>query len=291
MLIELKGGFIMGKYVLYEKEDRVAIITLNRPERRNALGAEMRRDLLAALKAAEEDEGVRAMIVTGAGDIWSSGADMTNPMGKEANHTVEEWLLFKRQLFLDQLWVRNMSKPTISAVKGYCLGAAFEWCLNMDMIIAAESARFGGPELHHGSIQLTRLPYYVGFQMAKKMYLTGDMITGKEAERIGLVMECVPDDKLMEVALKLGNRISKNSPQAIMFNKWMIDGVADSMGWMNALSQGTMWDAVCHSVMRQPHTETAKLFEISREQGVKGFIKAREANFPPEEVAHGMVYR
>ena len=93
-----------------------------------------------------------------------------------------------------------------------------EWCLNMDIIIAAESARFGGPEVHHGSIQLTRLPYYVGFQQAKKMYLTGDMITGKEAERIGLVTECVPDDKLMEVALKLAKRISKNSSQTIMFN-------------------------------------------------------------------------
>jgi enoyl-CoA hydratase/carnithine racemase len=184
-----------------------------------------------------------------------------------------------------------MSKPTISAVKGYCLGAAFEWCLNMDMIIAAESARFGGPELHHGSIQLTRLPYHVGFQMAKKMYLTGDMITGREAERIGLVMHCVPDDELMAVALRLARRISRNSPQAIMFNKWMIDSVADSMGWMNALSQGTVWDSVCHSVMHQPHTETAGLFAISKEKGVREFIKAREANFPPDEVADGMVYR
>jgi enoyl-CoA hydratase len=279
-------------YVLYDKQDRVAIITLNRPERKNALNAEMRRDLLAAFKTAEEDEAIRTMIVTGAGDVWSAGADMgSDTTGSDPSHTVEEWLLFKRQLFLDQLWVRNMSKPTISAVKGYCLGAAFEWCLNMDMIIAAESARFGGPELHHGSIQLTRLPYYVGFQMAKKMYLTGDMITGREAERIGLVMECVPDDQLMECALRLAKRISQNAPHALMFNKWMIDSVADSMGWMNALSQGTMWDAVCHSVMRQPHTESSGLFKISKEKGVREFIRAREAKFPPEEVADGMVYR
>ena len=284
----------MGDYefVLYEKTDRVAVITLNRPEKRNVLGKEMRRDLLAALRAAEEDSDIRSVIVTGAGNVWSAGADLgSNPTGKDPSHTVEEWLLVKRQLFLDQLWVRNMSKPTISAVKGYCLGAAFEWCLNMDMIIAAESARFGGPELHHGSIQLTRLPYHVGFQMAKKMYLTGDMITGREAERIGLVMHCVPDDKLMDVAMRLARRISRNSPQAIMFNKWMIDSVADSMGWMDALSRGTVWDSVCHSVMHQPHTETAGLFDIAKDKGVREFIKAREANFPPDEVADGMVYR
>ncbi|MFC1886957.1 enoyl-CoA hydratase/isomerase family protein [Thermodesulfobacteriota bacterium] len=279
------------KYVLYEKQDRVAIITLNRPEKKNALNAELRRDMLAAFRAAEEDEGIRAVIITGAGGVWSAGADMTPSAGKAPTHTVEEWMLVKRQLFLDQLWVRNMSKPTISAVEGYCLGAAFEWCLNMDMIIAAQSARFGGPELHQGSIQLTRLPYYVGFQMAKKMYLTGDMITGKEAERIGLVMECVPDEKLMETALKLAKRISQNSPQAIMFNKWMIDSVADSMGWMDALSQGSRWDAIGHAVSHHPHTETAGLFKISKEKGVREFIKAREEKFPPEEVADGMVYR
>jgi len=278
--------------VLFEKQDRVAVITLNRPEKRNVLNARMRQELMAALQAAEEDEGIRAIIVTGAGGVWSAGAELgSDPTGSERSHTVEEWLLSKRRLFLDQLWVRNMSKPTISAVKGYCLGAAFEWCLNLDMIIAAESARFGGPELHHGSIQLTRLPFYVGFQMAKKMYLTGDMITGREAERIGLVMECVPDDELMETALRLARRISQNSPQALMFNKWMIDSVADSMGWMNALSHGTTWDAVCHSVMHQPHTETAGLFKISKEKGVREFLKAREAKFPPEEVARGMVYR
>lgn len=274
--------------VLFEQQDRVAVITLNRPEKRNVLSPQMRQELMEALRAAEEDEGIRAIIVTGAGTAWSAGAEMGRDSENERSNTVEEWLMSKRKLFLDQLWVRNMSKPTISAVKGYCLGAAFEWCLNLDMIIAAESARFGGPELHHGSIQLTRLPYYVGFQMAKKMYLTGDMITGKEAERIGLVMECVPDDELMETALRLAKRISQNSPQALMFNKWMIDSVADSMGWMNALSQGSTWDAVCHSVMRQPHTETAQLFDI---KGVREFLKAREAKFPPEEVARGMVYR
>lgn len=279
------------KYVLYEKDDRVAIIRLNRPERRNALGGQMRQDLLDAFRESEQDEGIRAMIVTGTEGIWSSGADMTRDAERGERNTVEDWMFFKRQLFLDQLWMRNLSKPIIAAVQGYCLGAAFEWCLNMDIIIAAESARFGGPEVHHGSIQLTRLPYYVGFQMAKKMYLTGDMITGKEAERIGLVTECVPDDKLMEVALKLAKRISKNSPQTIMFNKWMIDSVADAMGWMNALAHGSFYDAVCHAVMHHPHTETAKLFKIGDEKGVKEFIRAREAPFPPEEVANRMVHR
>ncbi|MFC1953960.1 enoyl-CoA hydratase/isomerase family protein [Chloroflexota bacterium] len=281
------------KYVLYEKDDRVAIITLNRLERRNAIGGDMRQDLLAAFREAEQDKGIRAMVVTGAGGIWSSGADMTGSMGlgSEATDTVEEWVLYKKQVFHDQLWMRSLSKPIIAAVQGYCLGAALEWCLNMDMVIAAEGARFGAPELHHGSIQLTRLPFHVGLQMAKKMYLTGDMITGKEAERIGLVMECVPDDKLMEVALGLAKRISKNSPQAILFNKSMIDSVADAMGWMNALSHGSLWDAVAHAVMQHPHTETARLFQIHREKGVKDFIMTREASFPPEEVPYGMVYR
>ena len=95
----------------------------------------------------------------------------------------------------------------------------------------------------------------------------------------------------MEIALKLAKRISKNSPQTIMFNKWMIDSVANAMGWMNALDHGSLFDAVGHVVMHHPHTETAKLFKVGEEKGVKEFIRVREEPFPPDEVAHGMVYR
>ena len=288
------------KYVLYEKDDRVAIITLNRPERKNAMGPEMRESLFAALEEAEQDEGVRAIIVTGAGGSWSAGADLkgdsigTGPSKSAAKgegaETLEEWVTWKRQVFLDQMWMRNLSKPIIAAVRGYCLGAAFEWCLNMDMIIAAESARFGTPESRHVS-QQTRLPFVVGLQMAKKILLTGDMITGREAERIGLVMECVPDDELMEVALRLARRISMNSPQMILFIKGMVDSIADAMGWMNALAHAGLWDAMGHGIAHQPQVESSGIFQAREEKGTKGFIAARDALYPPEGVPYGMVHK
>ena len=180
-------------------------------------------------------------------------------------------------------------KPIIAAVNGPVLGMAFELLLTMDILIASEEAIFGAPEVRHGSTETTCLPFIVGGQMAKRLYLTGDRIDAKEAYRIGLVTEVVPADKLMETALRLAKRIAKVPRHAVMMNKLMIDGVVDDMGFMNALSRAALYTGMGHYLMRQPHADNAKLFSIRAEKGAKAFIEARDSNFPPEEGLPGTV--
>jgi len=275
------------KYVLYEKDEGVAVITLNRPERRNALGSEIREGLNAALQDARDDDEIRAIVVTGAGTAWSAGADVqaSRPGAGRQWHfgTLEGSLKSAQKQFLDHLWIHFFPKPIIAAVNGYCLGVAFELCLNMDIIIASEEASFGAPEVKHGSTDATRAPFIIGSQMAKRLYLTGERIDAKEAYRIGLVTEVVPADKLMETAIGLAKRIAKVPRHAVMMNKLMIDGVVDDMGFMNGTSRSTLYSAMCHYLMTQPHTESAKLFETLSEKGAKAFIDERETRFKPEE--------
>lgn len=298
------------KYVLYEEDEGVAIITLNRPERRNALGAELRADFDAALQAAYEDDEIRAIIVTGAGTAWSAGADLQGSSDKtdekeQYSHssfqnylwrvdpgqfdTLEKSLKHSQSAFLHYMWMHFFPKPIIAAVNGPVVGMSFEVLLTMDIIIASEKAFFGAPETRHGSIETTRLPFLVGPQMAKRLLLTGDRIDAKEAHRIGLVLEVVPHDKLMETALKLAKRIAKVPRNAIMMNKLMIDGVIDDMGYMNAVSRSALFSAMGHYLMRQPYTDSAKLHNILKEKGAKAFIDARDAAFPPEDSLPGTV--
>jgi len=279
------------KYVLYEEDEGVAVITLNRPERRNAFGTELRQEFYTALQAASDDDEIRAIVVTGAGTAWSAGADVTPEPGQVSSQfeTLEGSVQYSQKSFLHHLWMRFFPKPIIAAVNGPCVGMAFELCLNMDIIIASEKAIFGAPEIRHGSIEFTRMPFIIGSQMTKRLYLTGDRIDAKEAYRIGLVIEVVPADKLMETTLRLAKRIAKVPRHAVMMNKLMIDGVVDDMGFMNALSRAALYTGMGHYLMRQPSADSAKLFKILQEKGPKAFIEARDSNFPPEEGLPGTV--
>ena len=281
------------KYVLYEKDEGIAVITLNRPERRNALGSEIREGLNAALQDARDDDEIRAIVVTGAGTAWSAGADVqaSRPgAGRQWQFgTLEGSLKSAQKQFLDHLWMHFFPKPIIAAVNGPCVGMSFELLMNMDIIIASEKAIFGAPEVRHGSIEFTRMPFIIGSQMTKRLYLTGDRIDAKEAYRIGLVTEVIPADKLMETAIGLAKRIAKVPRHAVMMNKLMIDGVVDDMGFMNALSRAALYTGMGHYLMRQPSADSAKLFKILQEKGPKAFIEARDSNFPPEEGLPGTV--
>ena len=279
------------KYVLYEKDERVVVITLNRPERRNAFGLELRQDFNAALQAAYDDSEIRAIIVTGAGTAWSAGADLSNEPGGpvEQFEKLETSVRYSQRAFLNQLWMRFFPKPIIAAVNGAAVGMSFELLLNMDIIIASEKAIFGAPEVRHGSIEMTRLPFIVGAQMAKRLLLTGDRINAKEAYRIGLVTEVVPAEKLMETALRLAKRIAKIPRHAIMMNKLMIDGVMDDMGFMNGVSRAALYTGMAHYLMTTPESDAAELHKLRAEKGPKAFIEARDSKFPPEEGLPGTV--
>lgn len=185
--------------ILYEKEEGVATITLNRPERLNALSVAMREDVVAALREADADKKVGTMILTGAGPCFSAGADVS---AREAGpgrtrRTLQWWVAENLRRHRDGFFqIHDLSKPVIAAVHGYCLGWGFELAMSCDLIVAADDAEFGAPEIRHGSMLTSRLPFYVGMQQAKEILLTGDRIDAKEALRIGLVLHVVPKERL-----------------------------------------------------------------------------------------------
>ena len=210
--------------VLYEVREHVAIITNNNPDRLNALSVGLKRDIEAAMMQAARDAEVRAIIWTGAGRAFSAGANLGGRGDEGSRHgtgselldtynNTEEYRAWGLQ------WQTLIPQPIIGAINGYALGRGFEYALHCDMLIASERAAFGAPEIRHGTIAATRLPFFVSAQWAKRIILTGDHVSGKTAKEIGLVLDCVPHEKLMDAAFALAKRLTYVPPYAVRFNK------------------------------------------------------------------------
>jgi enoyl-CoA hydratase/carnithine racemase len=270
--------------VLYEKraQDRIAIITMNRPDKLNALSAQLRNDILAALEYAEADPDVRATVLHGAGRAFSAGADMGGGRGPEptAEERLLSWVDSSEDGIRRSQRRRALHKPVVAALHGYALGAGLELALSCDLIIAAQGTRLGEPEIRHGSIAATVLPWLVGPMWAKRIILTGDLIDAETAERIGLCVEVVPEDRLLERAIWLAGRIAKVPPLGVRFNKRMIDGIIEAAGFEQSYSYASLVAAICHSLT--PLAETVdgrRLADIRAAEGLRGFLEARDAPF------------
>ena len=277
--------------VLYEKREYVAIITLNNPERLNSLSAGLKQDIEAAMMHAAGDRDVRAIVWTGAGRAFSAGANMGGRGDEGFQRDPSEQGLMGNYLAAEEYrewglrWQAVVTQPIIGAINGYCLGRGFEYALHSDILIASDRAAFGAPEIRHGSIAATRLPFFVSAQWAKRIILTGDHVSAETAERIGLVVDVVPHEELMDAALSLAQRFAHIPPFAVRFNKRMIDGTQEAMGMNSALSYSSMVDAIGHATAReQPGirvTDGVDLDKIRQEEGTGAFIKARDKPFGP----------
>ncbi len=205
--------------LLLEKRDRVAIITINRPDKRNALNIKTREEGAALLEELRSDESVGVVVFTGAGDkAFIAGADIAEFAGRTAMSQRE--VMMGRSLFTA---IDTFPKPVIAMINGYCLGGGCELALACDIRIASEIASFGQPEINLGIIpggggtqRLTRL---VGEGKAMEMILTGEIIDAKTAHAIGLVNHVVPVDQLQAKTLEVANRIADKSPVALRLAK------------------------------------------------------------------------
>lgn len=196
--------------VLLDKRDRVAILTLNRPKALNALSDGLMRELVDKLRQAESDADVRAMVVTGTGKAFAAGADI-----KEM-HSRSSFADVKRENMLAH-WsdVSSIRKPIIAAVNGFALGGGCELAMSCDIIVAAEDAKFGQPEIKLGTIPgvggTQRLIRAVGKSKAMMLVLTGDMLTAAEAEKAGLAACVVPTTDVVDAAVKMATKIASFS--------------------------------------------------------------------------------
>ncbi len=210
--------------VLYRKEDRVGIITLNRPERLNAINEDLLTGLIQRLREAGADPDVASVILTGAGKSFCAGEDLKETsQGK----SFEQWVREVDGLQDVQRVILGLGKPLIAAVRGYAVGGGLEFALSCDIRIASQDAHFGFPETGVGltvtSAGTKLISQVVGLGKAKELIFTGDFVDAEEALKIGLVNKIVPGDRLLEEALAMCEKINGRSALALKLSRIAID--------------------------------------------------------------------
>ncbi len=220
----------MGSPVIVDKDQGIAIVTLNRPEVYNALSADLVSALIGALREAERDNAVGVIILTGAGKAFSAGGDLDEIIALAEGDPGEREAylsLFKEMI----LAIRLVSVPVIAAVNGYCIGGGNEVNVACDLTIASERAKFGQAGTKVGSVPLMGgtqlLPLLVGEKKSKEMVYLSRTYDAREAERMGLVNAVVPHDRLMEEARAWAGEILSRSPTAISIAKKAHHELAD----------------------------------------------------------------
>lgn len=260
--------------IRYETEGPLALLTLNRPEKLNAINQAMVAELNQALDLAEADESVLAIVLDGQGRAFSAGFDLD--LSSDSCHEVDP-VVVRKELEADfniimRFW--ESPKTTVAAVHGYCLGSAMEMAVACDITVAAKGCRFGAPEVKFGSgIVALLLPWFIGPKRAKELLLTGDdEVTAEMAKEYGLVNRIVPADDLQREARGVARKIAANDELAVRLTKQAINRSYDIAGMREALRQALELDIVVET------TETDDSMEfnrILREQGTKAAIAWR----------------
>lgn len=252
--------------LLYEKKDGIGTVTINRPDKRNALNSTVYKELYDAFEAIEEDAEVRVVILTGAGDrAFCAGSDIAE-MQNMGPIEIQKFMVTIRKT---SDFIYALTKPTIAAVNGYALGGGCELSMCCDLRIASDRARFGQPEITLGLIPgasgTQRLPRLIGAAKAKEMIFTGDLIDAATALSLGLVNKVVPAEKLMEEALALAAKLAGLSGPVLAMAKMAINTGLDT-----DLASGLNMEAKCNALCFATY---------DRKEGMDAFVEKRKAVF------------
>ncbi|WP_067671421.1 crotonase/enoyl-CoA hydratase family protein [Nocardia miyunensis] len=247
----------MSDVVRFEVADRIAVITLDRPERRNAVDLPTAQAISAALDELDARDDVSVGVLTGAGGIFSAGMDL------KAFSATKERPITERGGF--GIVERPAAKPLIAAVEGKALGGGFEIALACDLIVAADNAEFGLPEVKRGLVAaaggVLRLPRRIPPTVAKELVLTGEPISAARAQDLGLVNRVVPAGTAADHARTLAAAIAANAPLAVRTAKLLIDESAD-------------WPAAEAFARQAPHTDAVRSSRDAAE-GARAFVEKR----------------
>ncbi len=250
--------------ILVETRHRVGIIRLNRPQRLNALNDVLARELSAALHAFDDDESIGCIVLTGNEKAFAAGADIG---------AMAEWdyakVLADDYITRDWEEIRRIRKPVIAAVAGFALGGGCELAMACDTIVAADTAKFGQPEIAIGTMPgmggTQRLPRAIGKAKAMDWCLTGRMLDAAEAERAGLVARVVPADRLEDEALAMASKIASFSLPVVMKIKEAVNRAYES-----SLAEGLLFE-------RREFHSTFALGD--RKEGMRAFVEKRKPSF------------
>lgn len=264
--------------ITYRTEGSLAWLSLNRPDKLNAINGAMIAELNQALDEAEADDAVRVILLTGEGRAFSAGFDLDMGMDDNAGSASDRKALLRQELRTDfdiimRFW--DCPKPTIAAVHTYCLGSAMEMAVACDITLAASGCRFGAPEVKFGSgIVALVLPWFCGPKKAKEWLFTGnDRITAEQAEASGLVNRVVATEKLLQSARELALEIAGNDQLAVRLTKHAINSSMKRAGMRDALLEALETDVDIEST----ETEESRRFnEIMKEQGTRAAIAWRK---------------
>lgn len=247
--------------ILLEKHEAVALIRLNRPKVHNALNNELMNEVTSALETLEADNAIRAIVITGNDKAFAAGADISEVHALDFSRAY-------RERFISANWetVSRCRKPVIAAVAGLALGGGCELAMMCDLLIAADNARFGQPEVKIGTLPgaggTQRLARAIGKAKTMDLCLTGRMMDAEEAERSGLVSRVVPAQRLLEEALAVANDIAGYSQMATMINKEAVNQAFET--------------TLCAGVEYERRLLWSSFASEDRNEGMTAFLEKRQ---------------
>ncbi len=250
--------------LIYEKEEGIAIVTMNRPDRLNALSFKLKEELSNVFDVMEKEDEVKIVILTGGPKAFSAGADIKERSTVQMSQPQSFFERRKSHAFFCK--IEDFEKPVIAAVSGVAVGGGCELSLVCDLRIASETARFGVPEVKIGVIPAAggtqRLPRIIGITKAKELLYTGDFIDAQEAYRLGLVNKVVPVDNLMDAAKELARKLMNNPPLSVKFTKRAVN-----VGMQLDLASALEYEAYCAVIVGASE---------DRIEGFKAFVEKRK---------------
>lgn len=262
--------------VEYELRGPAAWLTLNRPEKLNAISAEMVGELREGLRRAAADDAVKVVVLTGAGRAFSAGYDIAEEVESEIEGA-DQWheVLSEDVAMTMELWA--LPKPTIAAVRGWCLAGACEVAMACDLLVAAEDARFGEPEIRYGSGPVTLLmPFVLGQKKTNELLFTGDAIGAEEAERLGLVNRVVPAEELEAAVEELVRKIAPTPLPVLRLTKVALTRAYEAMGLREAVNANLDVSAVLNAA---DTPEQREFDRIAAAEGLKAALAWRDARY------------
>jgi enoyl-CoA hydratase len=286
------------QHLRYEVRDRVATITLDRPARLNAICRGMPAELRAAVELAGEDNAVHVIVLTGAGRAFCAGydlmqtADDPSPAAGGQDPTKGPWdpivdLAMMHRNTQDFMSLFRSPKPTIAKVRGFAVAGGSDIALCCDLVVMAEDAQIGYPPARVWGIPTTAMwVYRLGPEQAKRMLFTGDLVTGVEAARMGLVLEAVPEAELDERVARLAARIASVPKNQLMMSKLLVNQAVDQAGLPNTQLWASLFDGIAR------HSPEGVWFkQLAERQGFKEAVRQRDSGDPIAEGASKGFYR
>ncbi len=268
------------EYLLLEQDAGVVTLTLNRPEKQNALSQGLMAELRDAFDAIDKDPQVRVVLITGAGRAFSSGFDLSpKELAADAPKDEADWSRLIRSNFDTLMRIWNLRQPVIAAVNGPAIAAGSNLALICDITIAADTASFGEPEIRHFALSpLLLLPYLANNSKAMHyLYYSGDTISADEALKLGLVSKVTPLDQLLPEAQRIAQRIAQVPAYPVQITKRSIKAAYEMMGFKNAMEVHRANDALV--IDSSQIEEKRQLMRVLMENGLRAFLELRDGPF------------